>query len=184
MEVRAIKQKFENAIRKIYSNDYYLLKNKLNERAVSPCLFCYLRPEFPDYNVDHEYNGNIENTVNGRKQMVGSESEFRQFDKIRKPKIIDGMTVSNIVPDIIVHKRGFNTDNLLVIEVKLAKSKQFAKLNLHDRFDTTKLHYFTGRSSGFNFKLGAFLQLGIDKYCTSYFVEGIELLELKNIKLM
>lgn len=181
MEIEKVRHALENAVREIYRLDYHLLSEGLNERAITPYLMCYLCSIFPNYNVDHEYNGNVENPYNRRKQLIGSESEFKRFETIRKPKRINGTWVINITPDVIIHKRGSNNSNLLVVEVK--KTKQFVKLNLHDEFDITKLNYFTGSVSGFDYKVGAFVQLGINKFCISYFVEGLEIPDWKVIEL-
>ncbi|AWM32161.1 DUF433 domain-containing protein [Hymenobacter nivis] len=173
-DIEEIKRSLEIAVREIYRNDYHLLKEGLNERAITTRLFCYLRPFFLNHDVDHEYNGNIENARNRRKDMVGSELEFEPFRTIRKPKIIDGKAVINISPDIIVHKRGSNSKNILIIEVK--KTEQFNRLNLHDKFDITKICYFTSLLNGFVFTLGVFLQIGVKQFCLRYFVEGVEIM--------
>ncbi len=80
--------------------DSFLLKNKVNERSVSHKLGEYLQQQFPDWNVDCEYNKKGDAT-----------------------KILDGMaecrdSLTDLVyPDIIVHKRDTN-ENLLIVEME------------------------------------------------------------------
>ena len=49
-------EKIKNAYRKFLKNDFYLLEFDANERSITPRFAIYLEDEFPDYNVDCEYN--------------------------------------------------------------------------------------------------------------------------------
>lgn len=102
-----------------------LLKNKVNEMTISHRVAVYLETAFEGYSVDCEYN----RSENDKKLNLKNE-------KVR--------------PDIIVHKRGTNSDNLVVIEVKLAGKK-----NKKSKADVEKLkNYFSER---LNYKLGVFI---------------------------
>lgn len=99
-----IKQLIEKALDKLYKEDYETLiclnhKQYVGERA---CVFrfgIYLyqilkrHKQFKEYNLDCEYN--------------------RSYDKPKRNN--DGKL---IIPDIIIHKRGYNDNNLVVIEFK------------------------------------------------------------------
>ena len=88
------------ALDELYTRDYYLLEHKLHERSIvfryahylQNIIDCY--EEFKDYNLDLEYNRNGNN-----------------------PKHIP-IRDNGAIPDLIIHKRGSNKDNLLIIEFK------------------------------------------------------------------
>lgn len=87
----------------VIKNDAYLLVAAANERSITHRLAIYLEAEFPEYNVDCEYNKNgsyPKRLINFRKTINSDNT--------------DGVTV---YPDIIVHHRGTN-DNFIVIEAK------------------------------------------------------------------
>lgn len=80
------------AIDQLLLRDGYLLLVGASERAITHRLARYLEDQFPEWDVDAEYN--------------------RDGADIKRD--VEGTPV---LPDIIVHRRGSN-DNLLVIEVK------------------------------------------------------------------
>ena len=84
---------FLKSVANLLKNDYLLLKNNAQERAITHKLAEYLQIEFPGWEVDCEYN--------------------RHLDKIKRRA--DG---SSFNPDIIVHRRESDRYNLLVIEAK------------------------------------------------------------------
>ncbi len=90
-----IKGKVKVCIRQLLKNDHHLLEVGANERSISHKLAEYLQQQFPDWNVDCEYN--------------------RHGIQIKK------LGEERVYPDIIVHLR--NTPiNLLVIELKTSNS--------------------------------------------------------------
>lgn len=133
-----IKEKLEICIKKLMKNDMYLIANKGSERAIAHRLAVYMEKEFSEYNVDCEYNVNIEHN-SGRKKIYLLEKEVIKYKPDHKK--IEDKEVS-ILPDIIVHKRGVNTHNLLVIEMKKDTS------NIDDDFDKIKLEKLTKTEDG------------------------------------
>lgn len=112
-----IKYKVNSAIDTLFQNDSFLLENDVNERSISHKFAEYLQKQFPDWNVDCEYDkkGDATKRLAGIDQYRNSESTI-------------------VYPDIIIHNR--NTENnLLVIEIK---SK-----NLDFTCDIEKLKLFT-----------------------------------------
>lgn len=109
-----------------------MLDLEANERSIAHKLAEYLQIEFPEYEVDCEYN--------------------RFF---KDPKILDvfiekiGVSKRRLViPDIIIHKRGNDSHKLLVIEVKK---------NLEDfHYDEDKLKAFTSQPE-YAYKFGVLL---------------------------
>ena len=85
-----VEEKVCKALSILFEKDCYLLKVDANERSITHRLGIYMQEEFPEWDVDCEYN--------------------RDGHKIKE---LDG----RVFPDIIVHKRGTHC-NLLVVEVK------------------------------------------------------------------
>ena len=96
----------EQGIRALVLNDVYLLENDLHERTITHKLAEYLQPLFPGWNVDCEYNRD------------GHEPKRVRLRPIPEQGGDEG---SNVFPDIIVHRRGDNDHNLLIIEAKKSR---------------------------------------------------------------
>jgi len=105
-----VSAKLKRSVYKLYSDDAQLIVGKAHEQAVTACLKRYLHDEFPELDVDCEYN-----------------RDDRNADDIKRDR--DGTAMR---PDIVVHRRRTQT-NLLVIEVKpywstVAREEDFARL--------------------------------------------------------
>ena len=118
--LRYLKRAWNSLIRK----DKYLLEHNLSERCVAFKYGQYLTQRFNDYDVDEEYNRNVlsENEIK-RIFLLNSNEENIQ---------------SNVLPDIIIHRRGNSNQNLCAIEIK----KRSAPRNKIE-FDCQKLRYYT-----------------------------------------
>ena len=103
--INEIKSRIDYALNQLTShhNDKYLLEHNLGERCIAHRFAVHLAAQFPDWDVDCEYNRNGDQL----KKMPLSD-ECREL--LRK--------TDRVVPDIIVHKRGAEGPNLLAIEVK------------------------------------------------------------------
>lgn len=120
-----------NAIEVLIEKDEYLLINNLNERTISHKLGCYLQSQFNEYEVDCEYNRNCQDDI-GLAKKIYINSEKNQI----------------VYPDIIVHKRGTNKSNLLIIECKKNNNRDYY-------YDREKMkHYTTTRHNNLGYKLG------------------------------
>ncbi len=138
------KNDFMKALSEFLLKERFLLENNINERSLTHKLAEYLQKHFPDYNVDCEYNRMMEDEHYVKKTLGLPTDE--------KAKISD-TTQKTVYPDIIIHKRGNNNDNLLVIEVKKStnsnnKDFDFQKL----RASTKELKYKLGLYLEFNKK--------------------------------
>lgn len=132
-----VKQRVIAAICMLYRHDRELLDVDANERSVTHKLAEYLQREFPNWNVDCEYNRRGHAT----KRLPLS---FGQTDT--------GATEAvTVFPDIIIHRRTTD-ENLLVIEVKKASG-------LTDTRDDEKLRAFT-QVPEYRYEYGLFLKLG------------------------
>lgn len=160
---KVISEKVENAICKLFKRDRYLLQNNLNERTIAHKFAMYLQEEFIDYDVDCEYNKNVDEK-NGAKNIYILEEELDELRSSIKyvaskrheetKKLKQEFAVISIYPDILVHKRGNNERNLLIIEIKKST-------NLTDReFDFKKLQCYTEKSehNKLHYKYGLFIE--------------------------
>ena len=91
----------QDALRLLFAQDAYLLETNVQERTIAARLAHYLEPHFPDLAVDVEYNRH------------GLDPK-----KVELPAECRGGGKKLILPDVIVHQRGHDRENLLVIQVK------------------------------------------------------------------
>jgi hypothetical protein len=108
------------ALDQLIARDRSLLEFDLNERTITHKLAEHLQQAFREYNVDCEYNRN-----QGRIKTLELPDSSNSWDDT------DARTV---FPDIIVHRRGTDT-NILVIEAKKTSGGDEA-------FDLQKLYAF------------------------------------------
>ena len=114
-----IRKHIESAYQMLIKKDGYLLIVDANERSITHRLAIYLESEFPEYDVDCEYNRNGFDS----KRIISYKKEIDSDDT-------NGVTV---YPDIIIHHRG-TRDNFIVIEAK--------KLSSTDDSDKEKLDIY------------------------------------------
>jgi len=105
MERNDVRRRLDAAVARLVHDDGYLLANNLGERCITARLAMYLQGEFPDHNVDAEYNREGDTP-----KRLGLEDECANYR--------DENGESLVVPDIIVHQRGPEGPNILVLEVK------------------------------------------------------------------
>lgn len=142
-----IKEKVRKSLYLLWDNDECLLSIDASERSLMHRLATYIEPEFREYNVDCEYN------------REGDEPKrYREIvDQLNRAEInADDTEAKTAFPDIIIHKRGNNTDNLLVIEVK----KLTAGPTRIDKIDKKKLIAFLDTNQ-LNYKYGLALQIPV-----------------------
>lgn len=150
MELPEIKDKVRIAIDCFRSNDFELLNfDELDvpERPISHRLGFYMQSLFNGYDVDCEYNKHLE----GKKE--------------------EG------IPDIVVHRRKNDENNLLVVEVKARRSRKEAEAGperreIREAYD--KLVAYTTEGDGrLGYSYGAFILLLRDgEPITEWFEKG------------
>jgi len=115
------KETIRSALRDLWNSDRSLLDTNASERAICHRLAIYIEMRINDagvkLNVDCEYN------------RMGSSVPKALFG-IKGTKIPKGKSVH---PDIIIHSRTNETENILVLEVKKSSSKNI------DKFDEKKI---------------------------------------------
>ena len=127
-QTKQLNTAIESAIDKLYEKDIYLIQTRVHERAIVSRFNIYFQQalnltEFKSYNLDFEYNkdhSNPKRTVNFR---------------------------NGTYPDIILHQRGNNEANILVIEFKTWWGK-----NTDD--DIKKLKDFTNQKGKYKYAMG------------------------------
>jgi len=115
----------------VWDHDKHLLATDASERSLTHQLAIYLSHHFTNYQVDCEYNRDGFSV----KRLALHERTGIQDDSV------DAVTV---FPDVIVHRRGHNDHNLLVVELKKASSY------ISDDYDLLKLNAFK-RDLGYQF---------------------------------
>ncbi len=151
------------AIEVIKAKDKWLLEKNINEPSISHKLAETLQMFFPDYNVDCEYDGNIESDIGKKKIFVIKREIVEAKIKLNKGEeetAIDDILIREVLPDIIIHKRGTNEKNLCIIEVKKSKSALIDCI-----YDEIKLQSYTTNynNNELNYQIGAFLEFETGK---------------------
>ncbi len=134
----SIRRAVLRSISQLQERDHSLLKDGANERSISHKLGCYLSRELPDWGVDCEYNrDHHDERVLAKKLGIRAQS-------IRS----DDTSGTTVYPDIVVHQRGTNDNNWLVVEIKKDANEQGAQQ------DKAKLEKFVEQ---LHYKYGLFI---------------------------
>ena len=169
MNIEQIIKNLDSGISDLLERESDNLKRGLKELNISTHLAFYLKRYFPDYDVDPEYNGDIDKT-NDRKALDIARNRILEVS--RRSNFKDSYKIS---PDIIIHKRKTNENNLVVIEVKKDSHPQNDK-----DYDLIKLEHLTIDYLGnhYNYRLGVALVFETKektgKYEIRFFQNGIE----------
>jgi hypothetical protein len=105
MDQEEVTRRLNNALQQLMEHDRYLLEFDLSERCIASRLALYLQNEFPEYSVDVEYN-----RQGDRPKRLGLPEECANFRNAQGEALA--------VPDVIVHRRGPDGPNILVLELK------------------------------------------------------------------
>lgn len=163
-----ILSKLDIAIQQLFENDINILERGLNELNINANMTSYLRPLFEDFNVDPEYNGDISKT-HDRKEIEIAERRILELG--RRTNINNSY---RLTPDIIIHTRNTNDNNLLVLEIKKDSNSRVEK-----EFDLLKLEHMTIDYNGnhYNYQLGAAIIFGTvlnaGQFQITYYQNGI-----------
>ncbi|MCI8760681.1 MAG: hypothetical protein HFJ34_06175 [Clostridia bacterium] len=131
------------ALDDLYKNDAYLLETDSSEESMVFHFGRYLinhlekNTLFDKCNVDCEYNRNIFN------------------EKMYKEIFYDNKN-HRIFPDIILHERGSNHNNLLAMEFKKSSNRD----TQGKRNDILKLKALTDSHLNYKYKMGLFVRFG------------------------
>jgi len=135
-----VKQKVKDALKTLYQRDYDLIKNDINEQSISYRLAIYLEMQFSEwkYNIDCEYNRN--------KEDIKENNDAKPFK-----------------PDIVIHERKENDNNLLCIEIKKNNDSDDDKIKVINAIE----------NKDYGYKFGMFINIqdnGYDVFLTYKFM--------------
>jgi hypothetical protein len=105
MERGDVRGRLDAALQRLAADDAHLFTHNLGERCIAVRLAMYLQEEFPEHKVDAEYNraGDTPKRLGLPEYCEGYRNERGE---------------SLVVPDVIVHRRGPEGPNVLVLELK------------------------------------------------------------------
>ena len=135
---------FEAALATLYNKDFAIIEKQCSERSIVFRLGLYVAQNFEKcgYDVDCEYN----RRENEQKSLIGRQYNY---------------------PDLIVHRRGNNENNLLVVEVKTRNDRQSA----HFQNDINKLIGFT-EEGPYSYAGGIHVYVSATICCLAWYQEG------------
>ncbi|KKN46909.1 hypothetical protein LCGC14_0668140 [marine sediment metagenome] len=153
MDIDVIKDKIEYCLQILREKDQDLLDIEVNERTITHKLAEYIQDQFPNYDVDCEYNRYEKDTKRIR-SIKNRSLDITKLKKYQIEKLIwEDKKALTIYPDIIIHKRKSPNNNLLIIEVKKSSN------NKGEDFDIKKIEELM--EPPYKYKFGLFLRIGI-----------------------
>lgn len=143
-----LESEMRSCVYQLYDQDYQILAQDSGERAICGRLAMLMAASFPQHHVDIEYN----------RKDFGLEPK-----DIEMPDENGILTTNRVFPDIIVHERGHNLRNLLVVEVKKSTN---AVADEHDHAKLKALCWQLRYRNGFFLSLstGPQADLGVVQY--------------------
>ncbi|WP_151147699.1 hypothetical protein [Haloarcula sp. CBA1131] len=137
----------DRAFAKVRSDESFLLQNNVHERSIVHKFAAYLQQEF-------------DNEVGDEEVVVDCEyNRENHGDTKTLPKPQEDNEEDQIYPDVIVHKRGNHSKNLLVIEAKKETNKDNFKS------DKKRLRILTNdgdHNKRYNYDQGVFLLIYVN----------------------
>lgn len=158
-----LKKALSDGIDILYKHDQHLIVQNLAERSIAHMLAVHLMTVLSEhkFHIDCEYNGDIEGP-GLRKTIWVLKEKLSEIKKIKKTE--EEWRELSVFPDIIIHRRGSNLNNNLIIEIK----KNYGQ-KVDDEFDRMKLSCYTAvindetpQRNHLNYALGAYIE--IDTY--------------------
>lgn len=134
----------ESCVEKLLAEDAFLLEGGVHEQTITARMAFYLQAHFPKHHVDPEYN--------------------RHGVKVKAAHLLGGVKL--VKPDVVVHRRGTDSDNLLVIELKvIGRGGAEDREHAHDKLSAL-VH-----GDEFRYRHGLFIELGLDSDGEPYIAE-------------
>jgi hypothetical protein len=155
LQIKELKKNITTTLQKVYKDDISLINRKVNERTIAYRFGFYLieeafkkfAPQDIKISIDLEYNRNGRNA----KSLKNFNPAYGKY------------------PDLIIHERETNDNNILIIE--------FKKPNVSMDDDFKKLIGFTDKVDVYKFGLGVSIVIKADIQDTlnsiTYFKDGV-----------
>ncbi len=169
--IKMVRDAFQKALELLFAHDGYLIYNDISERSISHKLGCYMQQKFKFFDVDCEYNGNVD-AENNKKFITILREMLVMLKRTKKTDPDQDLLSRYVYPDIIVHCRGTNEENILIVEVKKTTSKESTE------YDFEKLQRYTSEkySNNLNYMLGVLVIVGNNlngqPYSLQWFKDG------------
>lgn len=157
--------------------DLWLLEKDLSERSITHKLAEHIQGIVGgNYNVDCEYNGDIEGDGDRKHiDVLKSELEGNGLLRPKEGEREEDVISRSVFPDIIIHKRGQNAPhNKCIIEVKKSTNPT------GDLYDCIKLSAYTSDrfDNHLKYQIGLFIEIVTGNnnptYIIRYFQNGEE----------
>src|SRR5580704_15486150 len=139
------------ALKEFYAREAFLFAQDLGERTLTHRLAVQLERQFPDFDVDCDFD-----RLGPRTLQLPHGSIVSTDDHLGK----------SIYPDIVVHQRGI-PNNLLAIEVRKAANHQPPEHDQH------KLQALTDPHLWFAYWIGIYLVLGKKSVTSDVYIAGV-----------
>ncbi len=164
-----IKANFQEALDTLYVEDSDLIDRDVNERSITHRLAIHLERAFHDweFHVDCEYNRN----GNNPKYIILSQEDRRILNEDISCTDTEAKTA---YPDIIIHRRRNNDQNLLIIEAKKGSEGMDDQWNQNEFLDRRKLEAFTSDRQDYCYRWGVFIRFQPDRAVVKWFRYGSE----------
>lgn len=148
--IEDVKLLLEDALNCFYKNDYSLMDYKTEDKAVSErCMVFRIGWYIQDYMNKKSKWSSLDLDAEYNRCFGHSKSMYKQTLDGIKEKIGDA------VPDLLIHKRRKNSNNIVVFEFK--KKGSYSKSG--KEADYKKLRYFTDSSNEYKYKFGLWIVL-------------------------
>ncbi len=145
-----LKQYIVESLRQLYKEDYSLIERAGSERGIVANFSRYLSITFKENNFFNDLHIDVEYNRNGD-----------------KPKAF-GNSKNPVIPDLIIHKREFNDNNLLIMEFKAYWNNN----NEDMKKDFEKIKAFMSKDDQFIYEFGMHIELLKDKFIIREFNEN------------
>ena len=157
--VLEFKQILKNALISLYAKDYILIQRGGMEQACVARLYFYMQKSIDKSNALKQYYLDCEYNKNGE----------------RSKRYMDDDTGKHLIarPDIILHERGTNNYNIVIVEFK-------GWWNKSEYNDIRKLEAFTDQKGRYRYMLGIYVKLNKENWKLRYFEDKKELI-IRNI---
>lgn len=172
MDGRELLEILEKSIKQFYKQDSYLIDDthKVHEQAIVHRIAHYFEnivdaqePDFyKEYNFDVEYNKNLK----GAKEIFSPCWQCPEF-KCNCKCYVESQESR---PDFLIHKRGNNSSNQLIVEFKTGSNSSKKDI----KYDMNKVQYFTCPHGEYKYFLGCFVYIDEKRYTIKIFQEGKE----------
>ncbi len=138
------------ALERLHNEDQFLLDKDLCERCIMHKLAEKMAMLFPEYDVDCEYNRDTPGKAKKEIEVIKTDCAEEEEPYYQ---------IHSSYPDIVVHERGDNDNNLLVIEMKIKNDAD--TLDLEKLIGLTEFEQL--ERNHFHYQLGMFLQVNLQQ---------------------